>query len=775
MNDSAAKVEICPIKIYDFGEIAGSDTLPEIGEFWPFLKGLLNRCLGMNTDESAIRRQQHGMLAFKTMSMPSPWSATTEDVCDCSYFMDHKFFFEFTNYDEVYYWISGALDDAYRLSALYFPQRRLAFSLYNRVVDAAVLDRFDRLRARTIKPPVGEPCIVMGFPHFMHMLWNELPALEDAAGCGLLQAARVAAMYEPFGPTEMLFPEAADRASYLRFDGVDALNAEHRLLVGLGSWTITGKAQLRLQRTSRELASLATIGESRRFRAAHHPVVWLSIKSPKRTLVDQAQVLAGLITGLRASYPNAGIILNGTSSPWDGATNKNNGHWLNEAISRATDYCQQVIEEVLSTLDADLAKHVKAVSGVAVPDEIVWGGIADFYVCHGGTMQNKIGWTHRIPGFIHSTAAFTAAFKTTRWVDDGPRCFFPPAGLFEDGPIELYSDFELPRGDRDYRCLDIGWLVREVTAAMNATLPAVTPVNVGAVPSCDQHADDSQTGLRGFEKGGRDSLDGVAALIIPHLDALMWTSRRPDQASAWHGHVAFAHWLVDIARPRLVVELGTEHGVSFTAFCHGIAARALPSRSFAVDTWRGDDHTGSYSEEVFASLNDFIGGSYAGFATLLRMTFDEALDLFEPGTIDLLHIDGLHTYEAVKHDFDTWLPKMSDRGIVLFHDTTITYGTFGVWRLWAELQQRYPSFSFEHSAGLGVLLVGANVPPAVLGLCAITEDAQVGVIRRTFEVMSQAARDAGATLNRAIAAEQRSAQLTATITAIKDQILQELP
>lgn len=102
---------------------------------------------------------------------------------------------------------------------------------------------------------------------------------------------------------------------------------------------------------------------------------------------------------------------------------------------------------------------------------------------------------------------------------------------------------------------------------------------------------------------------------------------------------------------------------------------------------------------------------YHFFPGLLKMTFDDALQLFSNGSIDLLHIDGLHTYEAVRHDFETWLPKMSDSGVILFHDINVRHDDFGVFRFWEEVSVRYPHLAFDHSNGLGVLAAGKKIAP----------------------------------------------------------------
>lgn len=187
-----------------------------------------------------------------------------------------------------------------------------------------------------------------------------------------------------------------------------------------------------------------------------------------------------------------------------------------------------------------------------------------------------------------------------------------------------------------------------------------------------------------------------------------------NDASAWMQHIPFAFFLMELARPRLFVELGTHSGVSYCAFCQGAAKLQLGARCYAIDQWHGDANTGPYPEQVLQTLRAYHDPRYGTFSELVQSTFDGAVGRFADGSIDLLHIDGLHTFEGVNHDFETWRPKLSKTGIVLFHDTAVTKEGFGVFRLWAELEKQFPSFEFKHGYGLGMLGVGEEVPTKVL-------------------------------------------------------------
>jgi|GEM_PF-1659655 len=170
---------------------------------------------------------------------------------------------------------------------------------------------------------------------------------------------------------------------------------------------------------------------------------------------------------------------------------------------------------------------------------------------------------------------------------------------------------------------------------------------------------------------------------------------------SWCMHLPFAYDLMRELAPNVFVELGVKQGESYFAFCQSAAENKINVRCYGVDSWRGDIQTGELDPKVQAEAEAY-NLRYSSFSELKAMFFVEALKDFPDASIDLLHIDGTHTYADVKTDFESWLPKLSPKGIILFHDVMLRDHGFGVWKLWDEITREHNSFLFEFGCGLGV-------------------------------------------------------------------------
>ena len=201
--------------------------------------------------------------------------------------------------------------------------------------------------------------------------------------------------------------------------------------------------------------------------------------------------------------------------------------------------------------------------------------------------------------------------------------------------------------------------------------------------------------------------------------------------SAWTQLVPILYALMTLLRPRRYVELGVHNGMSFFAACDIAKKNCLPVECVAVDSWLGDEHASFHDASVFSDFRGHIAARYPN-QYFVQGYFASVLDCFDESSVDLLHIDGFHTYEAVKEDFDTWLPKMSEVGVIIFHDTNEFGRNFGVWRLWEELMARYPAFEFAHQHGLGVVYVGKEPHPFAALLRRLAESRQDRTLAQAY-------------------------------------------
>lgn len=188
--------------------------------------------------------------------------------------------------------------------------------------------------------------------------------------------------------------------------------------------------------------------------------------------------------------------------------------------------------------------------------------------------------------------------------------------------------------------------------------------------------------------------------------------------SAWTGHAPFANWLVNALRPSSIVELGTHNGMSLFTFAEAARRASLSARIVAIDSWEGDEHAGFYGDEVLRSVEQIVDVDYQGRIELVRSYFSDARSLIPDGSVDLLHIDGRHGYDDVLEDWLLYRSSLSDRGVVLFHDTREYREGFGVHRFWDEFELDHDAFTFNHAHGLGVAAIGHNVPAPILQFLA---------------------------------------------------------
>ncbi len=168
--------------------------------------------------------------------------------------------------------------------------------------------------------------------------------------------------------------------------------------------------------------------------------------------------------------------------------------------------------------------------------------------------------------------------------------------------------------------------------------------------------------------------------------------------------------LVQEAKPSRIMEIGTAKGATLLCWC-----RIASSQVISVDL-PGGIHGGGYPAVKQSFYREFIADRPGVRLDLFQedshshSTRQMVEEVLGSEKLDVLFIDGDHTYAGVKQDFELWAPLVKAGGRVIFHDILPHKDVAGceVDRLWRELKTRYPHTEFvENSeqgwAGIGVI------------------------------------------------------------------------
>jgi cephalosporin hydroxylase len=174
----------------------------------------------------------------------------------------------------------------------------------------------------------------------------------------------------------------------------------------------------------------------------------------------------------------------------------------------------------------------------------------------------------------------------------------------------------------------------------------------------------------------------------------------------------FASFVKEI-KPNNILEIGTKLGGTFNVLCNLSSGKKI-----SIDLpggihggWMMSNHP--YLGDSFIQRNDYFLRTYPDTYMFVGNSHDEYIlqdvaDLLYTEKVDLLFIDGDHTYEGVKQDYNDYKQFVNPGGWIAFHDINDTKHhrelNVHVGKLWNELKGEKKEFNIKkHWAGIGVI------------------------------------------------------------------------
>lgn len=119
-----------------------------------------------------------------------------------------------------------------------------------------------------------------------------------------------------------------------------------------------------------------------------------------------------------------------------------------------------------------------------------------------------------------------------------------------------------------------------------------------------------------------------------------------------------------------IVEIGSYVGASTVALAKGLSDGSSAGRLICVDTW-GNDAMSEGSRDTWRAFTENTKRFCAYITTVRGFSMDVHPEVRKrtKGIVALLFIDGDHSYEAVKADWDTYKTLLRSGATVVFHDT----------------------------------------------------------------------------------------------------------
>lgn len=119
-----------------------------------------------------------------------------------------------------------------------------------------------------------------------------------------------------------------------------------------------------------------------------------------------------------------------------------------------------------------------------------------------------------------------------------------------------------------------------------------------------------------------------------------------------------------------IVEIGSYHGKSAVNLAYSVRKHGKSAKIYCVDTWRNENIEFAKDVDVYQHFLDNTV-QFRDDITTLRGRSEEVGAAWDRGPIDVLFVDGDHSFEGVTADIRAWVPRVKTGGLLLFHDSDL--------------------------------------------------------------------------------------------------------
>jgi predicted O-methyltransferase YrrM len=171
--------------------------------------------------------------------------------------------------------------------------------------------------------------------------------------------------------------------------------------------------------------------------------------------------------------------------------------------------------------------------------------------------------------------------------------------------------------------------------------------------------------------------------------------------------------ILDKAKPKVILEIGTAGGGTLFLFSNIADEEAT---LISVDLYQTVEKRILFKYNKKEKQKIFlIQGDSHNIETLKKIKA-----ILRDNKVDFLFIDGDHSYEGVKKDFEMYSPLVRKGGIIAFHDIIPDYYTrYGiktisyageVYKFWNEIKEKYEHLEIvkdrnQDGSGVGIIFV----------------------------------------------------------------------